>query len=199
MDSPLAELDAWWANRFQEEDEFGTDVLRYVQKNEAVRIEFATTGGQDTAYPEHAEWRLDIAEIVESRWHLDWDEPRWFENHPLLIPYTTPGAVISFARPFNDPLRAWGAVARAHRALVGDWFPLERFFHTKWLGDRFALLAGGPRTLLEAYAEALRSVDEEFGYAEIDPPRRERPSPPSVVTWGGSYFVARSFRLERTG
>ncbi len=195
MESPLAELDAWWANRGQDEEEFGTTVLRYVEEGESIHIDFETVGGEDTAYPERAAWRLQIDDVEEAVWRYECGEPAWFAEHPLLIPYHSTGALISFAKPFRDPLRAWGAVAQAHLALVGDWFPLERFFRTDLLGDRFGQLASGPERLLAVYANALKSVDESVGYLPT-PEWQTKDTALSVMTWGESYSIARSFQLE---
>ena len=197
MTNPLSELEAWWENRDQDEEECETVLHRYSELDDGIRLEFGTVGGEDTARLERAEWTLDIEGVEDAVWCWEYGEPQWYEDHILLLPYRSSGALISFAKPLNDPLRAWGALAQAHRALVGDWFPLDRFFRTDLLHEDFGELALGPATLLETYAEALRSVGEEIGYAPLGWSLGNAAL--DVLTWGRSFFVARSFTLTRLG
>ena len=196
MTNPLAELEAWWEHRGQNEEECETVLHRYSELDDGILLEFGTVGGEDTARLERAEWTLDIGGVEDAGLCWEYGEPQWHEDHVLLLPYDANGAILSFAKPFNDPLRAWGAVAQAHRAHVGDWFPLERFFRISLLHEDFGELAHGPMVLLKVYADALRPVGEDVGYAPLAGWSREN-SGLGVITWGRSYFIARWFTITR--
>ena len=193
MTNPLAELEAWWEAAAPDDGSAYTRLIALETQGEIYRLDFETVDDAN----EWALWRLDIRDIKEIVWRNAGGEPKWSDDHPLLFPYDADGAILSFAKPLEDPLRAWGALERAHSALVGDWFPLGRYFNTGLLHQGFGMFADGPEWLLSVYAEALRSVGEEFGYAPHDRSWYAKEPKPSVLTWDKSFFVAASFRLER--
>lgn len=185
----LAELDAWWEGV---EDDGGavTTVLRFVESGEGYQLDFLTTGDAG----ERAEWRLEVEDCLDMAWFHTYGEPKAFQDHVLLALYQDQRAVLSFSKPFSNPVQAWGAVAQSHRGIAGDWMPLGRFVREDMFRQTFGILAAGPRRLIEAYDEALRCVGEELGMM-VSPnrPRYEA----SLVTFGSSYFIAKGFRLVR--
>ena len=193
MESPLAELDAWWSVA---DDEGGgsTDLGSLVATADGCRIEFETVDDADA----RALWRLDVQDAVEIVWRGGSNDPRWFEDHVLLWPFLDPPSGISTAKPLKDPLRAYGGIARVHDRTFGRWFPLARFL-TGSPDVAFGQLALGPERAMALYGEALLALGEDIHVAPYNRAslREETPVRPSVLTWGESSFVARSFRLAR--
>ena len=194
MDDPLSELEAWWSDKYYDDDDSDTGLVSFESSGESGVLRFSTVDYEEA----RAEWRLEIGGCAESVWRGERGDPCWFAHHALLFPHVDRRAWVSFAKPLNDPLRAYGAVAQAHRQAVGDWIRLERYFRESMLFSPFGILAQGAERVVAAYAEALGEIGEDVGLASQDRARPVEEPWPTVVTWGGSYFVARSFRLIRT-
>ncbi len=193
MESPLAELEAWW-NVAYDDGGASTRLTSFLKSGEGYRLKFETIDDADA----EAAWRLDVEDVVEMVWRDEWAEPRWFAEHVLLWPYVDGVSGISIAKPLNDPLRARGAIDRAHSRTVGDWYPSGRFVKGSYDAP-FGQLAVGPERLIQVYSEALLALGEEIHVASYNRlfSREEKTASLHALTWGGSYFVARSFRLER--
>ena len=206
MDNPLAELVAWRLGSYEGDDDYAMILLGYTEGGAAdrldapeddrrARIEFAT--GNLMAEGERASWRLDVDGILESCWEGG-GEPWWHEDHVLLAPWRDRHAWVSFSRPFVDPLRAWGAVAKAHAELAEGWLAADRFVRESMFDKPFGILAQGPERFMAAYEAALKEIGEDAAMAVPSQGRTTNQEPLSVVTCGDSHFVARSFRLVRT-
>ncbi len=184
----------WWSDKY-DDGNADTSLVAFESDGESCVLRFSTADDAEA----RAEWRLEIEGCVESVWSGERGDPRWFAEHALLLPHLDRRAWLSFSKPFNDPLRAYGAVAQAHRQVVGDWIRLNRYLREPMLFSSFGILAEGAERLVAAYAGALEAVGEDVGLASKDRARPVAEPWPTAVTWGGSYFVARSFRLSRTG
>ncbi|GEM_PF-4298658 len=201
VDDPLAELDGWWETAC-DEGAANTTFLACALRDGGCRLEFCTVDDADA----QADWRLEIDDCLEFAWRGGRGGPAWFSDHALLAPYLDRRAWISIATPLPDPLRAWGAVAQAHGALargtwrhIGEWIPLGRFLRGSMMDQPFGILAEGPERFMRAYEAALQAIGADVGMASSSDAPRGGQTPPSLLVWEASYFVARSFRLERTG
>jgi hypothetical protein len=82
------------------------------------------------------------------------------EEHPLLWEYHHDHASGYFSGAPADSFAAVGAIAEAHRSVMGDWYSFTRYLNCSvspknLLESGSGLLAQGPLPLLEIYKEAL--------------------------------------------
>lgn len=96
----------------------------------------------------------------------------------------------------------------AHRMVVTDWIPFERFMNSyanlpEILSGGDGLLADGPKFLIEAYANVL--VSENLNPSALTPqPAKwwdgrqwaENPAQLVALVLGDSFFVARTLEEE---
>jgi hypothetical protein len=132
-------------------------------------------------------------------------------EHPLLLPYTQPVAELYFSSHPSDPDVAVGRLMEAHRVVVGEWFDCMEFFNVgthqplrALLAGGFGKLAAGPQSLIDRYAEALRSSDVCVSSPTSRPPVWwngkqwiEEVMPLSAVILERSYVVSPSVTAER--
>jgi hypothetical protein len=203
MDNPLAELEAWWNDAY-DDGGAGTTLVEFnysyrgegIDSIETYQFSLEAVDDMDA----RSSWLLDVKDCLEIDWRGPEGDLTWHQEHPILIPHEDRTGRISFAKPFDDPNRVWGAVARAHRELVCNWFPLGRYFREDMIDQRFGILAEGPERLMLVYQESLSEMGADTGLSTNER-RYDRyaDSPPvSIVTWGESFFVARSYKLSRT-
>lgn len=83
---------------------------------------------------------------------LNW----WDRDHPLLLQFTSPKASLRVALSGSTIEMITGILASAHRAIVDDWIPFERFARASLFRSEVnpATIAG-PEFLLAGYAARL--------------------------------------------
>jgi hypothetical protein len=81
----------------------------------------------------------------------------WERHHPIAEQFSSPKASLSIGLGRRTREECASVLLRAHRALVDDWIDFDRFVcPDRWLTGRSKRIAlGGPRFLLEAYAQEL--------------------------------------------
>jgi hypothetical protein len=97
------------------------------------------------------------------------------QRHQLLLPYTEPFVELYFRGSCADAHSVVGQLLQVHREVVGDWFEFMHFINpsaraalTKLFEGGFGMLAAGPRSLIECYAQVLqRNGLDLFAAAEI--------------------------------
>jgi hypothetical protein len=118
----------------------------------------------DAAEAVHSRWTLRCEEVVEHRLRLgkqcELDVRR---EHVLLLDHTERRADLYFSGPPTDPVAMFGALAAAHREVMGAWRPMHRYLNPllspeMLLALRDGLVASGPAPLMASYGAALESI-----------------------------------------
>lgn len=190
MTNPLEALQQWWATP-QGGSDADTCLESFRATEEFAEIVFETEDDAEA----RAKWRIEAHGCREVFWLDQPGEPKWFEDHVLLAPYRDPTVWLSFAAPLADPVRFFGAAAKAHERLFEGRVPLDRWLRTKMFDDRFGILAEGPERVIQAYADALKDQGAEVGLSI--PAARSEMGGPTAITFGQSHLVADEFRLIR--
>ena len=162
------------------------------------------TGGDADAVQS---WEIECTGVLEH--HLVLGECAGFDleyEHVLLWTYIYPQASVSFYGEAKDHLAVVGALYKRHLELVGDWMPLDRFMNgntIEMIRGRYGLLAKGPMTLMESYAQVLESFDISVRICNPKPADYTNdedsglPEVALLVFETGSYVVAQSFNARR--
>lgn len=83
---------------------------------------------------------------------LNW----WDRDHPLLSQFTSPKASLRVRLSRTGNEKIVGVLAGAHRAIVDDWIPFERFARPGlFRSDANAATIAGPEFLLSGFATRL--------------------------------------------
>lgn len=132
-------------------------------------------------------------------------------EHPLLLPHSEARVELYFSSRPADPDAAVGRLIEAHHAVVGAWFDCLHFFNLgpehslrAMLNGGFGKLAEGPQSLIDRYAEALRTS----GVAVSSPPPRapvwrngaewtKEVKPLFALILGASFVVSPAITAER--
>lgn len=149
-------------------------------------------------------WRLRCGDVLEYQIAAagDCGFNHWSSDHPALDQYTEPHDQLYFSGAVPNPREGVGALWLAHRSHADDWYPLERYVNTEvpldaLLAGGHGLLASGPRTLLEIYAEALRSLKcSPNVVASVAGPRHDHAE---LVHFGEAFVIFKSLDVERLG
>jgi hypothetical protein len=158
----------------------------------------------------HEGWTVEAKGVRRSRVALgDCDGP-WelSQDHVLLWPFNQPRASLYFNGKTADWSGLLGELFEVHHALVNDWLSfgeclrqLGRLHELSSAGH--GLLAEGPQSLIEAYAERLRARRMAPSIL-TDPPKRwdgsrwiDETGQLVVMTLGESFVVAEDFDFEK--
>jgi hypothetical protein len=162
----------------------------------------------DEKQPRQA-WHVHCADFRASRLIVAWvDEADLTADHPVLLPYTQPHAQLGFhGRPAHSRL-VLADLWEAHRAVTDLWHPFEAFFNpvplVELLASNTGLLAEGPRSLMERYADVLRAHGIEPSLFGERPALRWldgawQPEFPNLYAFilGKSFVVGAGFEVQR--
>ena len=122
-------------------------------------------------------------------------------RHPAVRQYVDPPVTLRFGAPPEDADRVVGQLWAAHRRLVDDWIPFDRYLNMKLplaglLSSGSGRLATGPGFLLRAYASVLRRHGCRPGERRLRarrPPRR-----PLLAHFGEAYVVAEALIVRHS-
>jgi hypothetical protein len=124
-----------------------------------LRLHFEVNDGND----HHTMWELTFSNVLEERlagaYYCGLNV--WHEGHPATDQYTEQRVTVSFSCAPPDPDRLIGQLWVAHRALVDDWIPFDRYFNDamplrRLLAANSGILAAGPRFIMNEYARVLK-------------------------------------------
>ena len=130
-------------------------------------------------------------------------------SHPAVRQHTDMHADLTFRGAASDPLRAVGALWRAHRRVGGDWIPFERYLNLQFpleelLATEAGKIADGPRFLLDEYAAELRGFGMAVSLSDERPARFwvegrwiDQVNPLAMLDFGESFVVAERFSSSR--
>ena len=158
-------------------------------------------------------WRLHCRDVRRSRIVNDQEIDAFSieTEHPLLLPHLEAYVELYFSSRPSDPDATVGRLIEAHHAVVEEWFDCLHFFNLgperslrAMLDGGFGMIAAGPRSLMERYAEVLHAS----GATVSSPPSRrpvwwdgtrwvEEVRPLFVVIMGASHVVAPVVTAER--
>lgn len=119
-------------------------------------------------------------------------------DHALIRQYTDPKLTLYFRGVPESVASVVGRLWKAHQDVASNWIPLERFFNSclnleDLLQAKHALVADGPKFLIDAYAEVLSSAllnPYTVAWRCAQSPSLE------ALELGDSFFVASSFDEE---
>jgi len=162
----------------------------------AVRLEV------DDGNEQHTSWQLRFRRLLE--YHLsdvfNCGLNVWRTDHPVLAQYTDSREYLHFSSAARNPNEAVGELWIAHRELVDDWIPFDRFLNETiklpgLLAGSGGLVATGPSFLISAYANVL----DAQGCQTM---RQALPSPKKMgeivmAHFGESYVVAEAIMAVR--
>lgn len=169
-------------------------------------------GAREVYAPTRSRWLIRAHEVVESRLQLEEGSTlaELHEDHPLLIPHTSPGTELFVRDKPKDIARLLGDLWVAHRGVTGGWIRPDAYVHAECgpLRDDsprgMGILAKGPRPVLEAYAEVARAHGMGPTLVGAWQPSTWRdgawvphPKPLYALVMDGSWLVAPRFTCER--
>ena len=203
----LDELDAAFSTlEFEETGAVFLDSVRW--RGRACEIILDVRTGDDND-PRQA-WRVQCTDARATRLSPGWrDGVHMFRAHPLLLPYTDAQAQLAFRGRPEQPWTVVGALWDAHRGATDGWFPFDGFLNRNVaLPDLFAaeggILAEGPRSVLDAYAQALQKcglIPSLFGEHRptrwLDGEKIPESEDVAVMIIGKSYVVGTGFEIAR--
>lgn len=124
----------------------------------------------------------------------------WRDDHPAIAQYIDAREFLYFAASPKNPDQVVGKLWSAHRALVDDWIPFDRYVDCEQpLDQRLAsgsgVVATGPAFLLSSYAAVLEEAGCEPTRKEL---RAARPARSAVLAhFGESYVIAEQIATRR--
>ena len=155
-------------------------------------------------------WRVQCADFRTSRLSVGWvNEAELTADHPVLLRYTQPHVQLGFMGRPPDSRLVVADLWEVHRSVTDLWYPFEEFLNhrvslAQLLASNSGLLADGPRSLMDGYADVLRSHDMEASLFGERPPVRWRdgmwqPEPPGLhaLILGESFVVGAGFGVQR--
>ncbi|MCP4963806.1 MAG: hypothetical protein GY926_01065 [bacterium] len=104
-------------------------------------------------------WLARFGGVVENCLTVgDWFMPDVHTTHPLLLDHLESGAELYFSRRPTDTNAVLGALAAAHKAVLGNWRPMGRYLNPLVATDALldggnGKLAAGPITLIREMVE----------------------------------------------
>jgi hypothetical protein len=153
-------------------------------------------------------WQVECLGMVDHSLSLGFvDSIHFFDEHPLLIPYTETIRRLSFIGKAADPTAVVGSLYKAHHEIVGGWFPFKEYLNgfeiTEMIEGGFGVLAEGPASLIAAYDEVLKRFgirttitdDREPTYWD-DGLRLRSYNALSALVLDESYLIAERFNAD---
>ncbi len=113
-------------------------------------------------------------------------------DHPAARQYIS-GVTRLSCRTKGDGQAAWLALASAHRAVVDDWVPLDRYLPATPPANG-TIVVRAPQFLARVYARALRRIGLPVRVSAPNP--RSRKGRPKVLHLGSSFVVADIFEVR---
>ena len=157
----------------------------------------------------HQQWEIICRDVRRSRLERELESCiELLEEHALLLPHRQVHEQLFISSAPASAPAVVGDLWIAHRAATADWFDAEAFFNphiglVTLLESGNGLLASGPRAILEAYQDVLRSHEVRFNTIGARAPvwwKDGRWVPESeglrVLIIGESFVVAESFALS---
>jgi hypothetical protein len=193
------------------EDSGGFRFSSIEETSDGLILEVTVVPGDET---DEQRWSIQCSSVREYRMYGEFaTEVRVVSEHAVLLPFTEHVTQLYFSCPAPNPLATVGALWERHRQLVGSWLPFERFLNVlpNGLSGLLAVssggqLAGGPVSLLQAYAEVLTDHDVRWSLLPPRPPRYwdggqwiVSMHPLHALVFDRSYVVAERFDAERSG
>ncbi|EGQ7683629.1 hypothetical protein IZS58_004576 [Vibrio parahaemolyticus] len=89
----------------------------------------------------------------------------FYNEHPLLLKYNEPQGELYYSSEAINKYEILGRIYAAHESVLIGWRPLSEYLNISHAGERIAfcdgsygLLARGPKSLLNIYAESIKGL-----------------------------------------
>ncbi|MGY0074617.1 hypothetical protein [Vibrio proteolyticus] len=135
-----------------------------IEQGEVLKIQFECDDWVENDFIRRFE--INCIDVEESEINVSESGNLDFYNvHPLLLKYNEPQGQLYYSSVAVNKYEVLGRIYEAHESVLNGWRPLSEYLHTSYAGERIAfcegsygLLAFGPKSLLNAYAESIKDL-----------------------------------------